>query len=167
MTLSEVTSISGEAGNFEVEVLKKPRYVDMNKCIACGACVEKCPKKVDNDYNAGLNKRKAIYVEYDQAVPLKFAIDAENCIKLTKGKCGLCEKTCPTGAINYDDKPETVKLNVGSVVLAPGFKAFDPSVFDTYQYTKFPNVVTALEFERLLSASGSNSWSSCKTVKRS
>ena len=154
MTLSEVTSISGEAGNFEVEVLKKPRYVDMDKCIACGACVEKCPKKVDNDYNAGLNKRKAIYVEYDQAVPLKFAIDAENCIKLTKGKCGLCEKVCPTGAINYDDKPESVKLNVGSVVLAPGFKAFDPSVFDTYQYTKFPNVVTALEFERLLSASG-------------
>jgi len=154
MTLSEVTSISGEAGNFEVEVLKKPRYVDMNKCIACGACVEKCPKKVDNEYNAGLNKRKAIYVEYDQAVPLKFAIDPEQCIKLTKGKCGICEKTCPTGAINYDDKPETVKINVGSVVLAPGFKAFDPSVFDTYQYTKFPNVVTALEFERLLSASG-------------
>lgn len=154
MTLSEVKSISGEAGNFEVEVLKKPRYVDMDKCIACGACMEKCPKKVDNDYNAGLNKRKAIYVEYDQAVPLKFAIDPEQCIKLTKGKCGLCEKTCPTGAINYDDKPETVKLNVGSVVLAPGFKAFDPSVFDTYQYTSFPNVVTALEFERLLSASG-------------
>ena len=154
MTLSEVKSISGEAGNFEVEVLKKPRYVDMNKCIACGACVEKCPKKVDNQYNAGLNKRKAIYVEYDQAVPLKFSIDPEQCIKLTKGKCGLCEKICPTGAINYDDKPETVTLKIGSVVLSPGFKAFDPSVFDTYQYSRFPNVITALEFERLLSASG-------------
>jgi heterodisulfide reductase subunit A len=154
MTLSEVQSISGEAGNFEVEVLQNPRYVDMDKCIACGACVEKCPKKVDNEYNAGLDKRKAIYVEYDQAVPLKFSIDPEHCIKITKGKCGICEKKCPTGAINYDDQPQTVKLNIGSVVLAPGFKAFDPSVFDTYQYSNFPNVVTALEFERLLSASG-------------
>ncbi|PID78027.1 MAG: heterodisulfide reductase [Deltaproteobacteria bacterium] len=154
MTLCEVKSISGDAGNFEVEILKKPRYVDMDKCIACGACVEKCPKKVSNEYNSGLDKRKAIYVEYDQAVPLKFSIDPTQCIKLTKGKCGACEKRCPTGAINYDDKPETVKLNVGSVVLAPGFKPFDPAVFDTYQYSNFPNVVTALEFERLLSASG-------------
>lgn len=137
-----------------MEILQKPRYVDPDKCIACGACTEKCPKKVTDTYNAGLKNRKAIYVEYDQAVPLKYAIDGTNCIKITKGKCGLCEKICPTGAIVYDDKPKTEILNVGSVVLAPGFKPFDPSVFDTYQYKKFPNVVTALEFERILSASG-------------
>lgn len=149
-----MVSISGDAGNFEVEILKKPRYVDMDKCIACGACTEKCPKKVDDVYNASLKKRKAIYVEYDQAVPLKYAIDPAQCIRMTKGKCGNCEKVCPTGAINYDDKAETLKLNVGSVVLSPGFKPFDPSIFDTYQYTKFPNVVTSMEFERILSASG-------------
>jgi len=93
-------------------------------------------------------------VEYDQAVPLKYGIDPTQCIKLTKDKCGNCEKVCPTGAIEYDQKETTVTLNVGSVVLATGFKPFDPTIFDTYQYSKFPNVVTALEFERILSASG-------------
>jgi len=93
-------------------------------------------------------------VEYDQAVPLKYGIDPTQCIKLTKDKCGNCEKVCPTGAIEYDQKEKDVTLNVGSVVLATGFKPFDPTIFDTYQYSKFPNVVTALEFERILSASG-------------
>jgi heterodisulfide reductase subunit A len=93
-------------------------------------------------------------VEYDQAVPLKYGIDPTQCIKLTKDKCGNCEKVCPTGAIEYDQKEKDVTLNVGSVVLATGFKPFDPKIFDTYQYSKFPNVVTALEFERILSASG-------------
>ena len=93
-------------------------------------------------------------MEYDQAVPLKYCIDPTQCIKLTKDKCGNCEKVCPTGAIEYDQKEKDVTLNVGSVVLATGFKPFDPTVFDTYQYSKFPNVVTALEFERILSASG-------------
>jgi heterodisulfide reductase subunit A len=153
-TLSEVIDVKGEAGNFEVELLEKPRYVDEDKCIACGLCAEKCPKKVTDYYNAGLKKRKAVYVEYDQAVPLKYAIDPTQCIKLTKGKCGLCEKKCPTDAIVYDQQEKTSTLNVGAVVLSPGFKPFDPSVFDTYQYTKFPNVVTSMEFERILSASG-------------
>ena len=93
-------------------------------------------------------------MEYDQAVPLKYGIDPTQCIKLTKDKCGNCEKVCPTGAIEYDQKEKDVTLNVGSVVLATGFKPFDPKIFDTYQYSKFPNVVTALEFERILSASG-------------
>lgn len=111
-------------------------------------------QKVTDTYNASLVKRKAIYVEYDQAVPLKYAIDPDQCIKLVKGKCGNCERVCPTGAIDYTQTAKTTRLNVGSVVLATGFKPFDPAIFDTYQYTKFPNVVTSLEFERILSASG-------------
>ncbi len=146
--------IQGDAGNFEVTINERPRYVDESKCIACGLCAEKCPKKVMDPYNANLVKRKAIYVEYDQAVPLKYAIDPTQCIKLTKDKCGNCAKVCPTGAIDYTMTAKETKLNVGSVVLATGFKPFDPSIFDTYQYTKFPNVVTSLEYERILSASG-------------
>ena len=99
MTLSEVKSIKGEEGDFEVKVTQHPRYIDPDKCIACGLCTEKCPRKVDSEYDAGLGKRKAIYVQYAQAVPLKYAIDATNCIYLTKGKCRVCEKFCQVGAI--------------------------------------------------------------------
>ncbi len=126
----------------------------MDKCIGCGACAEKCPKKVIDSYNMGLSKRKAAYVEYAQAVPLKYAIRGDACIKLTKDKCGNCEKLCPTGAINYDDQPEDATLNVGSVILAPGFAPFDPSKYDSYNYANHPNVITSMEMERILSASG-------------
>ena len=91
--------MSGEPGNFSVEVVKHPRYVDMEKCIACGTCAEKCPKKVDDAFNENLIKRKAVYVQYAQAVPLKYAIDKDNCIFFEKGKCRACEKFCPTKAI--------------------------------------------------------------------
>ncbi len=126
----------------------------MDKCIACGLCAQKCPKKVDDEFNTGLSKRKAIYIKYGQSVPLKYAIDPENCIYLTRGKCRACEKFCPTGAINFDDKEEIVTLNVGAVITAPGFKPFDPSSLDSYAYDRIPDVVTSLEYERLLSASG-------------
>jgi heterodisulfide reductase subunit A2 len=135
-------------------VLLHPRYVDMDKCIACGQCAAKCPKKVDDDYNAQLGKRKAIYVPYAQAVPLKYAIDPQQCLQLTKGRCGACAKVCPTGAINYEDTEHRRTLNVGSVVLAPGFRSFDPAGLDIYGYDQFPNVVTSMEFERILSATG-------------
>ncbi len=128
--------------------------MDTDKCIACGVCAEKCPKKVDDQYNAGLSKRKAISVEYAQAVPLKYSIDADNCIYLQKGKCGLCKKKCPVDAVDYDQTEKQLKLNVGSVILAPGFEPFDPNGLDNYQYANYPNVVTSVEFERLLSASG-------------
>ena len=154
VTLSEVKKIEGDAGNFQVEVLRHPRYVDETKCIACGACAQNCPKKVVDPYNVGLSSKKAIYVEYAQAVPLKYSIDPAQCIYMTKGKCGNCEKICPVGAIDYDQKEEIVTYNVGSVVLSPGFEPFDPSGFDNYQYLQYPNVVTAMEFERILSASG-------------
>ncbi len=129
----------------------------MEKCIACGACEEKCPAKTVDAFNEGLSKRKAIYVPYPQAVPLKYVIDPDRCIyfrKKTKGKCKACEKFCPTEAIKFDDKETSVTLNVGSVIVTSGFKPFDPSNFDNYQYAKFPNVVTSLEFERILAAGG-------------
>ncbi|OQX63269.1 MAG: heterodisulfide reductase [Desulfococcus sp. 4484_242] len=126
----------------------------MDKCIACGACAEKCPKKVPDEYDAGMGTRKAIYVKYAQAVPLKYAIDPAHCLKLTRGKCGNCEKVCPAGAIRYDDHERELKLHVGAVILAEGVETYDPAVHDTYGYCKNPNVVTSLEFERILSASG-------------
>jgi heterodisulfide reductase subunit A len=149
-----VKDISGTEGNFTVNVVQHPRFVDMDKCIACGNCAEKCPKKVDDIYNEGLIKRKAIYVPYSQAVPLKYSIDQENCIYFKKGKCRACEKFCEAGAINFDDQEKEITLNVGSVILAPGFKSFDPGRYDTYSYSSMPNVVTSLEFERILSATG-------------
>jgi len=156
LTLSEVEKIEGSEGNFTVTIRQKPRYVDMDKCIACGLCAEKCPKKVPDEYNEGLSVRKAAYIKYGQTVPLKYAIDPDHCIFIQKGKCRACEKFCPTGAIDFnkEHKDEIIQVNVGSVIVAPGFKAFDPSVFDHYAYTQFKDVVTGLEYERLLSASG-------------
>ena len=154
ITLSEVVHVAGEVGNFTVRVRKRPRYIDMDKCIACGLCAEKCPKKVDDEFNQGVSKRKAAYIKYCQAVPLKYAIDGEQCIYLTKGKCRACEKFCPTGAINFNDKEETVAISVGAVILAPGFTPFDPTGFDFYGYKTIADVVTSLEYERLLSAGG-------------
>jgi len=154
LTLSEVENISGRAGNFKIKVTQHPRYVDVDKCIACGLCAEKCPKKVDSEYDAGLGKRKAIYVQYAQAVPLKYAIDAENCIYIEKGKCKVCEKLCPAEAINFEDQARTFTIRVGAVVVAPGSDVFDPATNDIYGYNRSPNIVTSLEFERMLSASG-------------
>ena len=135
-------------------MVRHPRYVDVDKCIACGACAEKCPRKVPDEYNESLVPRKAIYVKYAQAVPLKYAIDPEQCIKLTRGKCGNCAKVCPTGAIDYEDTEKENVLRVGAVVLADGSETYDPGEHDTYGYRKNPDVVTSIEFERMLSASG-------------
>ncbi|MBU0971113.1 MAG: FAD-dependent oxidoreductase [Proteobacteria bacterium] len=156
ITLADITDIRGEMGNFEVDIFQKARFVDMDKCVGCGACVEKCPKKVADVYNASLVKRKAIYVPYAQAVPLKYVIDPDNCIKLTKDRCGICEKTCPAGAINFKDTDKKFSLNVGSVILAPGFVPFHPGNSQIYGWAASKDVVTSLEFERLLSASGPN-----------
>jgi heterodisulfide reductase subunit A len=151
--LSEVEQISGTAGDFSVRVVQHPRYIDVEKCIACGLCAEKCPKKVPNEYDAGLAKRKSAHVKYPQAVPLKYAID-NNCIFLNKGKCKACEKFCPTGAVNFEDREKELTLNVGAVIIAPGCSVYDPSVYDIYHYKTSPNIVTSLEFERILAATG-------------
>ena len=126
----------------------------MDKCIACGACTAKCPKKVVNEFDGSLSKRKAVYVDYAQAVPLKYAIDDTQCFFLTKGKCKLCETVCPTGAINYEDKAKDLNIDVGAVIFSSGCKPYDPSTHDVYGYNSSKNIVTSLEFERILSSSG-------------
>ncbi len=126
----------------------------MDKCIACGACSLKCPKKVINEYDGGLSKRKAIYVDYAQAVPLKYAIDDTQCFYLTKGKCRKCEEVCPADAINFEDKARDLSINVGAIIYSSGCKPYDPATHDVYGYNKSKNIITSLEFERILSSSG-------------
>jgi len=152
--MSEVLDVQGEEGNFQVKVVSHPRHIDMAKCIACGACSEKCPKKIPNEYNEKLDKRKAAYVQYAQAVPLKYSIDEKNCIFFQKGKCKACQKFCPTGAVDFEQNEIERDILVGSVIVSAGFKAFDPTGYSAYEYSRYPNVVTALEFERILAASG-------------
>jgi heterodisulfide reductase subunit A len=154
ITMADVQAIEGDAGAFTVTVRERPRYVDMEKCIACGVCAEKCPKKVEDAFNQGLGPRKAAYVLYPQAVPLKYVIDEENCIYFQKGKCRACEKFCPAGAVDFSQKEKVHKIDVGSVILAPGFKPFDPGMYDVYGYGVHKNVITSMEFERILSPSG-------------
>jgi heterodisulfide reductase subunit A len=149
-----VDEVLGEEGNFTVRVVQYPRYVDMDKCIACDMCAQKCPKRVPNEYESNMSVRKAAFIKYPQAVPLKYAIDPENCIYLQKGKCRACEKVCPTNAVNFDDEKKELSLNVGAIILAHGAETYDPEQHDTFGYGKYGNIVTSLEFERMLSASG-------------
>ncbi len=156
LTLSEVEEVAGQEGNFQVRVKQHPRYIDLEKCIACGECEKKCPKKkIPNEFNLGLDNRAAAYILYGQTVPLKYAIDEKNCIYFEKGKCRACEKYCPADAVILDeDQEKDLDLNVGSIILSSGFKAHDPSDQDYLGYQELPDVVTSLEYERLLSASG-------------
>jgi heterodisulfide reductase subunit A2 len=154
MTLSEVVGVEGEAPDFLVTVKKHPRYVDEDRCVGCGLCSEKCPSKVSNEYDLGLVQRKAIYVPYAQAVPMKYTIDAEKCLYLTKNRCGNCKKVCPADAVDFEQKESMEKVRVGAIVLAPGYEVFDPRLKKEYGYGEYKNVVSSLEFERIMSATG-------------
>ena len=149
ITHSELKEVKGKAGNFEVTILRRPRFVNVDKCTGCGLCAQNCPTEVPNEFDEKMGMRKAIYVPFPQAVPLKYAIDLENCIK-----CRLCEKICPAKAVDFDQQPETIKLNVGSLILSPGFEEFDARIKTEYGYGRFLNVVSSIEFERLMNASG-------------
>jgi heterodisulfide reductase subunit A2 len=154
-TSSEVAEVSGYIGNFEVKIRRKATYVDSKKCTGCGLCETKCPTKVESDYNLGLGKRPCIYKSFPQAVPNKPVIDPINCKKLTSGKCGVCAKVCPTGAINFEDQDEIISEKIGAIVMATGFDLFDASkTYGEYGYGQFPDVISGLQFERLLNAAG-------------
>lgn len=155
LTYSEVQDVTGSAGDFTVKILKKARHVDEAKCTGCGECMEKCPvKKIPNKFEMGLGFRRAIYLPFLQAVPRVATIDAENCLYLTKGKCGNCAKVCQREAILYDQKDEIVELNVGAVIVATGYDVWDPTPASEYGYGRYPNVYTAMEYERLICAAG-------------
>lgn len=148
LTYSEVANIS-QGNSFAVTIMKKPRYVDEEKCTGCGICAEHCPIEVTSEFDMGLSVRKAIYVPFPQAIPLVFTIDKENCIN-----CGLCEKMCEAGAINHEQQPASLGITVESIVVATGFRPFDARQKGEYGYGRYDNVITGLEFERLLSAGG-------------
>jgi heterodisulfide reductase subunit A len=154
MTYSEVVDVSGFVGNFKVKIKQKPRYVDASKCTGCGTCQEKCPMKVDSEFNAGLGKRKVIYTPFAQAVPNVPVIDREHCTFFLKGKCRACEKFCETKAIDFEQTEKIVEVEVGNIIVATGFDSFDPSVMAPFGYGKYDNVITSILFERMSSASG-------------
>ncbi len=154
MTYSEVSNVSGFVGNFKVQIRQKPRYVDISKCTGCGTCQDKCPMKVDNEFDCGLGKRKAIYTPFPQAVPNVPVIDAEHCTYFLKGKCGACQKFCEADAIDFEQKEKTVEVDVGNIIVTTGFDSFDPSVMMQLGYGQYDNIFTGIQFERMSNASG-------------
>ena len=154
ITNAELESLTGQAPNFQATIIKKPRYVNEEKCTGCGICMTKCPVKIPDEYNKGLSKTKCIHIPFPQAVPVIPIIDKENCLYFKKGKCRNCEKFCEMKAIDFNQKEEIIKIDVGSVILALGSEEFDATLKDEYGYKTFPNVMTSIEFERILSASG-------------
>jgi heterodisulfide reductase subunit A len=154
ITLAEVISVGGAAGDFAVQVKQHPRYVDKDKCTGCGMCEEKCPKKVISEYEQGLTVRKAIFSLFPQAYPNTRVIDRDNCTYFQKGKCRICEKICPAKAVNFKETEKDMDLNTGAIILSPGLKRYDARVRGELGFGRWPNVVTSIQFERILSASG-------------
>ena len=152
---SEVQSVKGFVGNFQVSIRKKARYVDETKCTGCGLCTEKCPqKKVPNEFNLGLDNRRAIYIPFAQAVPKVAAIDPNYCTMLKSGKCGVCSKVCTAGAIDYQQRDQIIEETYGAIVVATGFEPIKLDRHGEFAYFQSPDVVTSLEFERLMNAAG-------------
>lgn len=153
--LSEIESVAGFVGNFEVLIRRKAAYVDWAKCTGCGLCMEKCPSKKSRDrFNEGIGTTTAITIAFPQAIPKKAAIDPAFCLKLTKDKCGVCAKICPSEAIVYDQQDEMITEKVGAIVAATGYDLFDIAKYGEYGAGRLPDVITGLQYERLLSASG-------------
>jgi len=154
LTYHEVQNVSGKPGNFNVTVLKKPRYIDETKCKGCGDCATKCPKiEAPNLFDMNLGKRKSVYIPFPQAVPSVYLIDPEMCLKLTRDVCGVCQKVCEAEAIDFEQKPQEIKIKVGAIVVATGFDMSKENLSSRWGLN-FENVLTALEYERILCASG-------------
>lgn len=150
LSLAEVTGVEGSPGNYRVLVTQCPRFVNEAKCTACGECVNKCPVKVPNEYEEGLTERKAIYTPFKQAVPNAYVIDKEHCLYFTKGVCKLCQKFCKASAIEFDQKEKTIELDAGTIIVSTGYELMNPKAIKEYSYGRHRDIVTHLQFERLL-----------------
>ena len=158
MTFSEIEAVKGFVGNFKVKIRRKARFVNEDTCTGCGLCTQKCPsKKGLNEFNMGLNNRPAIYIPFAQAIPNVAIIDPEQCLKIKNGKCGLCAMQCPTKAIDYTMQDTFVEREYGAIVVATGFKPISLENFNEYGYSTYKDVVTSLEFERIMNAAGPTS----------
>jgi heterodisulfide reductase subunit A len=146
---TQIESVEGDAGNFKVSLVRQPRRIIEEKCTGCGVCGAKCPVEAVDEYNWGLTRRNATFIRYPQSVPLKFMIDKEKCIG-----CGICQEECKAEAVEYDQQVERFDLDVGSIILSPGYSMFDPTLKSEYGYGRYKNVVSSMEFERFLSATG-------------
>ena len=154
MTFSEVEAVAGFVGNFNVTIRKKARYVDAGECTACAECAKVCPVALPDEYQQGFSSRKAIYMPFPQAVPSSYILDMENCLGNNPIACGKCAEVCEKKCINYDDRDELVKIEVGVIIAATGMDVYDPTEYDEYGYTRYDNVITSMEFERLICAGG-------------
>ncbi|MCF8031255.1 MAG: CoB--CoM heterodisulfide reductase iron-sulfur subunit A family protein, partial [Desulfohalobiaceae bacterium] len=153
-TLARVEQISGSAGDFTAVVRQQPRYVDPDKCTGCGICEQRCPRYVTSEFDQQMGRRKAIYSILAQSVPSTRVIDRGSCLYFQRGKCRACEKFCPAEAINFEDTEKQYELRVGAVLLSPGLAPYDPAKRQELGYNRWGNVVTSLQMERMLSASG-------------
>ena len=155
---SEIEEIKGYVGNYQVKIKRKASYVDWTKCTGCGLCMEKCPTKNAYDsFNFGAAPTRAINIPFPQAIPKKAKIDPKFCRQFTKGKCGVCAKVCPTGAINYDQQDEFVTEEVGAIVVATGYGLLDQEKLPEYGGNRYPDVISGIQYERFLNASGPTS----------
>ena len=154
LTYTEVDRVEGKAGDFKVTLTKKPRYILEDRCTGCGVCVEYCPAKAPNKYNQELSETKAVHIYFSQAVPLVTYIDEETCLYLKDQKCTICMGACKHDAIDLHQKAERVEIEVGAIVLSPGYEVFDPALRADFGYGTMPNVVTSLDYERILCATG-------------
>jgi len=150
ISMAEPAAVEGTPGNYRVLITQRPRFVDASKCTACGECSKKCPVKVPSEFEAELTERKAIYSPFRQAVPKTYAIDTEHCLYFTKGVCKICEKFCPAHAVDFDQKEKTIELDVGAIVACTGFEQLDPRRLEEFGYGSHPDIVTNLQFERLM-----------------
>jgi heterodisulfide reductase subunit A len=154
LTYSEIEEVEGFVGNFKAKVRHDPWYVNPEKCNRCKKCEEVCPIKVSSEFNMGLTERKAIYLPSPYAVPFTYLIDSKNCLFLQKGECGRCRGVCPEGAIQFEEVGMTFQIDVGTIIVATGYDVFDPRLKPEFGYGLYKNVITALEFERLISSNG-------------
>ncbi len=154
LTMSEVVDVKGYVGNFEVKILKRARYVDEKECTACGDCAKACPVVRPDEFNLGLSSRKAIFTPFPQALPSAYLININECLGHNPAVCAKCIEACDKGCIDFHMSDEEIDEKVGSIVVATGLEVYDPAELDEYGYTRFENVLTSLEFERIINAGG-------------